>query len=109
MRLGFTIKHQNRNSSQNSGQKLVVQRQRRQGRFHQQERSRIASLFWDAEGILFIDYLEMGKKIPGEYYSRGLKSLTVNVNRSPNASIPESPLLVIHFCSQLTTYSHKRQ
>ena len=39
MRLGFTITHQNPNSSQNSGQKPVVQRQRRQDRFHQQERS----------------------------------------------------------------------
>jgi len=39
IRLEFTITHQNPNSSQNSGQKPVVQRQRRQGRFHQQERS----------------------------------------------------------------------
>jgi histone-lysine N-methyltransferase SETMAR len=39
IRLGFTITHQNPNSSQNSGQKPVVQRQRRQDRFHQQERS----------------------------------------------------------------------
>jgi transposase len=39
MRLGFTITHQNPNSSQNCGQKPVVQRQRRQDRFHQQERS----------------------------------------------------------------------
>jgi hypothetical protein len=34
MRLVFTI-----SSSQNSGQKPVVQRQRRKGRFHQQTRS----------------------------------------------------------------------
>ena len=39
IRLVFTITHQNPNSSQNSGQKPVVQRQRRQDRFHQQERS----------------------------------------------------------------------
>jgi hypothetical protein len=39
MRFGFTITPQNPNSSQSSGQKLVVQRQRRQGRFHEQERS----------------------------------------------------------------------
>src|SRR5215470_13104514 len=39
MRLGFTITHQNPNSSQNNGQKPVVQRQRRHGWFHQQERS----------------------------------------------------------------------
>jgi hypothetical protein len=35
----FTITHQNPKSSQNSGQKPVVKCQRRQGRFHQQERS----------------------------------------------------------------------
>jgi hypothetical protein len=29
----------------------------------------MASVFWNAEGILFIDYLEKGKKITGEYYS----------------------------------------
>jgi hypothetical protein len=39
MRLGFTITHQNPNSSQNSGQKPVFQRQKRQGQFHQQEMS----------------------------------------------------------------------
>jgi hypothetical protein len=27
-----------------------------------------ASVFWDAEGNLFIDYLEKGKKLTGEYY-----------------------------------------
>jgi hypothetical protein len=45
---GFTTTHQNPNSSQNSGQKPVVQCQRRQGRFHQQG---IGVL---DEGILFI-------------------------------------------------------
>jgi hypothetical protein len=34
MRRGFAITHQNPNRSQSSGQKPVVQRQRRQGRFH---------------------------------------------------------------------------
>jgi histone-lysine N-methyltransferase SETMAR len=29
----------------------------------------MALVFWDAEGILFIDYLENGKTITGEYYS----------------------------------------
>ena len=28
----------------------------------------MASVFWDAEGILFINYLENGKTITGEYY-----------------------------------------
>jgi histone-lysine N-methyltransferase SETMAR len=28
----------------------------------------MASVFWDTEGILFIDYREKGKTITGEYY-----------------------------------------
>jgi histone-lysine N-methyltransferase SETMAR len=34
-----------------------------------------ALVFWDAEGILFIDYLEKGKIITGEYYSNLLTRL----------------------------------
>jgi hypothetical protein len=74
MRLGFTITHQNPQSSQNSRQKPVVQRQRRQGWFHQQERS-WHRVFWDVEGILFIDYLEKSKTITQEYYSNLLTRL----------------------------------
>jgi histone-lysine N-methyltransferase SETMAR len=35
----------------------------------------MASVFWDAEGILFIDYLEKGKTITGKYYSNLLTRL----------------------------------
>jgi len=35
----------------------------------------MASVFWDAEGILFIDYLEKGKTITGQYYSNLLAKL----------------------------------
>jgi len=35
----------------------------------------MASVFWDAEGILLIDYLEKGKTITGEYYSSLLTRL----------------------------------
>ena len=35
----------------------------------------MASVFWDAESILFIDYLEKGKTITGEYYSNLLTRL----------------------------------
>jgi hypothetical protein len=34
-----------------------------------------ASVFWVAEGILFIDYLEKGKTITSEYYSNLLTRL----------------------------------
>ena len=36
------------------------------------------SVFWDGEGILFIDYLEKGKTITGEYYSNLLTRLEKN-------------------------------
>jgi len=35
----------------------------------------MALVFWDAEGILFIDYLEKGKTVTGEYYSNLLTRL----------------------------------
>jgi hypothetical protein len=39
----------------------------------------MASVFWDTEGILFIDYLEKGKTITGEYYPNLLTSLDENI------------------------------
>ena len=41
----------------------------------------MASVFWDAEGILFIDYLEKGKTITGEYYSNLLTRLDEKFER----------------------------
>jgi len=35
----------------------------------------MALVFWDAEGILFIDYFEKGKTITGKYYSNLLTRL----------------------------------
>jgi hypothetical protein len=35
----------------------------------------MASVIWDAEGILLIDYLEKGKTITEEYYSNILTRL----------------------------------
>jgi hypothetical protein len=35
----------------------------------------MASVFWDAEGILFIDYLEKGTTVTGQYYSNLLTGL----------------------------------
>jgi hypothetical protein len=39
----------------------------------------MASVFWDAEGILFIDYLEKGKTISREYYSNLLTRLVEKI------------------------------
>jgi hypothetical protein len=35
----------------------------------------MASFFWDAKGILLIDYLQKGKIINGEYYANLLNRL----------------------------------
>jgi hypothetical protein len=40
-----------------------------------------ASVFWDAEGILFIDCLEKGKTITGEYYSNLLTRLDGKISK----------------------------
>jgi histone-lysine N-methyltransferase SETMAR len=40
----------------------------------------VASVFWDAEGILSIDHLEKGKTITGEYYSNLLTRLNEKIH-----------------------------
>lgn len=35
----------------------------------------MASVFWDAKGVVFVDYLEKGQTINGEYYSNLLRQL----------------------------------
>jgi histone-lysine N-methyltransferase SETMAR len=40
----------------------------------------MASVFWDAEGNLFIDYLQKGKTITGEYYSNLLTRLDEQIH-----------------------------
>ena len=34
----------------------------------------MASVFWDAKGIVFVAYLQKGKTINGEYYAKLLRS-----------------------------------
>jgi histone-lysine N-methyltransferase SETMAR len=41
----------------------------------------MASVFWDAEGILFIEYLEKGKTITKEYYSHLLTRLDEKIRK----------------------------
>ena len=40
----------------------------------------MALVFWNAESILFIDYLEKGKTITGEYYSNLLTRLDEKIH-----------------------------
>jgi hypothetical protein len=73
MRLGFTITHQNPNSSQNRGQKPIFQRPRREVYFHQQERS-WHRCFWMLKAF-FIGFPKKGKTITAKYYSNLLARL----------------------------------
>ena len=41
----------------------------------------MASIFWDASGIIFIDYLEKGKTITGEYYCTLLDKLDEEIKK----------------------------
>jgi hypothetical protein len=44
----------------------------------------MASVFWDAEGIFFIDYFEKGKTLTREYYSNLLTRLDETIlEKSP--------------------------
>jgi hypothetical protein len=40
----------------------------------------MASVFWNAEGTLFIDYLEKGKTITGKHYSNLLNRLDEKIH-----------------------------
>ena len=55
----------------------------------------MASVFWDAHGILFIDYLEKGKIINSDYYmalldrlSPGIKKKRPHVKKKKSAVPP---------------------
>ena len=41
----------------------------------------MASVFWDAHGILFIDYLEKGKTINSDYYMELLDRLSAKIKK----------------------------
>ena len=47
----------------------------------------MASVFWDAHGIIFIDYLEKGKTINSDYYTALLNRLKAEiVKKRPHTS-----------------------
>jgi hypothetical protein len=45
----------------------------------------MATVFWDSHGIIFVDYLEKGKTINGEYYAGLLQRLDTEIkNKRPH-------------------------
>lgn len=63
----------------------------------------MASVFWDAKGIIFIDYLEKGKSITGEYYANLLQHLSDEIKKKrPHLAKKKS-------CFIMTMHQHIRQ
>ncbi|XP_066900865.1 histone-lysine N-methyltransferase SETMAR-like [Halyomorpha halys] len=72
MKLGSTTIPQRQNSSEGSGNMLSHRHQRKQ---RQYVRPEMASVFWDAKGILLIDDHPTGETITGKYYANLLDQL----------------------------------
>jgi hypothetical protein len=57
----------------------------------------MASVFWNAEGILYIDYLEKGKTITEEYYSNLLTRLDEKIcEKTPGLQKKSSFIRTMH-------------
>lgn len=50
-------------------------------RVHKSAKKVLASVFWDAKGILFVDYLQTGKTINSEYYCNLLDKLKEEIQK----------------------------
>jgi len=63
----------------------------------------MASVFWDAEGISFINYLGKGKTLTGEYYSNLLSRLDEKI-REKRPSLQKKKKIIFH---QANAPTHK--
>lgn len=69
-------------SKQQSGQWLEPGESRPKRPKTQQSAGKVmASVFWDAHGIIFVDYLEKGKTITGDYYCTLLDRLAEEIKK----------------------------
>ena len=80
MRLGFTIAHQNPSKQQSKQWIEAGCSGPKKTRSVPSAGKVMASVFWNTEGILIIDYLEKGKTITGEYYSNLLTPLDEQIH-----------------------------
>ena len=53
----------------------------------------MASVFWDAKSIVFIDYLQKGKTINGEYYAKLLRELRQAIKSKRPRKLTKGALL----------------
>ncbi|GBL87739.1 hypothetical protein AVEN_81350-1 [Araneus ventricosus] len=61
----------------------------------------MATVFWDASGILYVDYLEKGQTINGEYYASLLHRLREEINeKCPHLAKKKfSSIKTMHGCT----------
>ena len=53
----------------------------------------MASVFWDSEGVLMIDYLERGKIITGVYYAELIKKIRSAIKEKRRGKLSHGVLL----------------
>jgi hypothetical protein len=54
----------------------------------------MASIFWNSQGIIMIDYLEQGRTINGSYYTDKLRSLHQEIARNRRGKVTQGVLLL---------------
>ena len=54
----------------------------------------MASIFWDNQGVIMIDYLEQGRKINGAYYADKFRRLRQEIVRKRRGKLTRGVLLL---------------
>ena len=54
----------------------------------------MASVFWDSEGVLKIDYLQKGQTITGDYYTSELRQLMEAIKEKRRGKLHAGVLLL---------------
>ncbi|XP_014475539.1 PREDICTED: uncharacterized protein LOC106744915 [Dinoponera quadriceps] len=100
MKQESTIMRLNRNSRHNELQRVKVL----QSDQKQSARKVLATVFWDAHGIIFIEYLEKGRTITGEYYA-SLDRMNDEIKKKTASFSEEKKFSFIKTMHQLTNRS----
>ena len=93
MRHRFTTLTQNKKCRAKNGSTLAYPLLRNLRGFIQQGRV-MASIFWDSQGVIMIDYLEQGHTINGAYYAGKLRWLHQEIERKRRGKLTHSVLLL---------------
>jgi hypothetical protein len=103
MRPGFTITHQNHKQQSKQWTEAGCSAPKKTSSVPSAGKV-MASVVWDAKGILFIDYLEKGNTITREYYSNLLNSLGgggkpsfIKTMHSPTSVLAMGKLRDLHY------------